>query len=109
METGLPRCNYSKDSVGYTVSLMIEVCNGRGGNVLRLSIGTGDYVPALGSRLGCRLRCGHLDLVLEAAPEMWRVGSMGVDRSSRSRRGYLSFQSEVLIVVVMDCSGIPSE
>ena len=41
-------------------------------------------ITCLGSRLRCRLRCGHLDLVLEAAPEMWRLGSMGVDRSSRS-------------------------
>ena len=63
----------------------------------------------LGSRLGCRLRCGHLDLVLEAAPEMWRLGSIGVDRSSGSRRGYRSFQSEILNVVVMDCRGMPPE
>ena len=66
-------------------------------------------ITCLGSRLRCRLRCGHLDLVLEAAPEMWRLGSIGVDRSSGSPRGYRSFQSEVLIVVVMDCRGMPPE
>ena len=71
-------------------------------------------ITCLGTMLGfhaggCRLRCGLLDLVLDAAPEMWGPGGIGVDRPSGSRAGYRSFQSEILNVVVMDCRGMPPE